>query len=593
MEFSEYKYVGYKKKLNSIPLILEESTIPQDYDGERYKSVYRFNDDILEYKSLAGLKQGIKFYADYLVLDIDDKDLQGAVTSLGKVLEYLEFREVGYEAWFSGSKGFHILIPTSQFGFQPTDDADILKQMANGIAEKCKVKIDTSIYNVSRILRIKGSKHGKSGLYKIPLEDPTISLEAMQELAKAPIEDPFPEPDDYVMNDTLTAIYSHLTDVTKINRTILPTEDVKGSSIFTFPKEGGRNDACYKTSRKLARRSIGEAEALMIMEGWNRQLEQPLNETELKKAVLSAYTKGMNELVDESNYKSQFFNAERSLRSVKKAIINLKDTIVKTGYKEIDAYTMGFWKQDTIFIIARPGNFKTCIASNLLQRMGEQSGKKVIYFSMEMSPDRLNMRHMQNAESLNQVELIEKVKKGYAFEKYREKFKNVEVIGLSSLSIDMIIGLIDWFIEEKGEIGAIAFDYLSLFRGCANNTERTSQTITELKTRVAKAANCPTICLVQGRRKFEGDGGNIEISRDAGKDSSSIEDSADFMLGFWNHNGKQYGKFLKSRTFNSERFDENPYFEVDIDKPYMRLNDFKFLKRDEVPKFKQPQYNQE
>ena len=591
MEYEQYKYVGYKKRLNEVPLIIEESMIPEDYDGERYKSVYRFDDTILEYKALRSIKKGVKFYADYLTLDIDDKDLQGAITSLGKALEYLDFREVGYETWFSGSKGFHILIPTSQFGFQPTDDADILKRMANGIAEKCKITIDTSIYNVSRILRIKGSKHGKSGLYKIPLENPRIPLEEMQALAVAPMEDPFPEPDDYVMNDTLTAIYHHITDETKINRTILPTEDVKGSNIFTFPRDGGRNDACYKSARRLARRSIGETEALMIMEGWNRQLEQPLDEKELKKTVLSAYTKGMNELVDESNYKSQFFNAEKSLRSVKKAITNLKDTIVKTGFKSFDEYTMGLWKGDCIFLIARPGNFKTCIASSFLQRMGENSGKKVIYFSMEMAPDRLNLRHMQNAEGFNQMEVIEKIKEGYAFDKYKEKFKNVEVIGLSSLSIDMVIGLIDWFIEEKGEIGGIAFDYLSLFRGCANNTERTSQTITELKTRVAKAANCPTFCLVQGRRKYEGTKGDVEIDRQAGKDSSSIEDSADFMLGFWRHGDKRYGRFLKSRTFNSEKYEEDPYFEVDIDKPHMRLNDIKFLEEHEVPKFKQPSYD--
>ena len=587
MEYEEYKYVGYKKTLKTMPKIIEESTIPEDYHGEAYKSVYRFNEDVLEYKSLAGLKKDLKFYADYLVLDIDDKDLQGAVASLGKAVDYLDYREVGYESWFSGSKGFHILIPTSQFKFQPTNDPEILKDMAIGLSTKININIDTSIYNVSRILRVKGSKHGKTGLYKVPLINPRIPLEEMQEMAKAPMKDPFPEPDDYVTNDTLMAVYSHRTNMTTINRTILPTEDVKGSKIFTHPKEGGRNEALYKIARKLARRSIGEAEGLFICEGWNKSLELPLSEVELKKTVMSAYTKGMNELVDEDNYKSQFFNAEKSLRSVKKAITNLKDTIVTTGYKSVDEYTMGFWKGDTIFMIARPGNFKTCIASSFLQRMSQSNGKKAIYFSMEMSPDRLNMRMMQSAENFNQKQLVDKVRSGYAFEKYKEKFKNVEVIGLSSLSIDMIIGLIDWFIEEKGEISAVAFDYLSLFRGCANNTEKTSQTITELKTRVAKAANCPTICLVQGRRAYEGDGGNIEIDRQGGKDSSSIEDSADYMLGFWNHKGDNYGRFLKSRAFNSEKYDENPYFKLYIDKPHMRLDDIKFLEKEEVPKFRQ------
>jgi hypothetical protein len=152
--------------------------------------------------------------------------------------------------------------------------------------------------------------------------------------------------------------------------------------------------------------------------------------------------------------------------------------------------------------------------------------------------------------------------------------------------------MIDWYLQEKGDIGAICFDYLSLFRGCANNTEKTAQVATELKTRVAKAANCVVFCLVQAKRSYEGVQGNIEIDKQSGKDSSSIEDSGDYLLGLWNNKDKDgkkvhYGRFLKSRAFNSAKYDEAPYFTTDFDKPSMKLNSIELVPYSKLPKFKQ------
>ncbi len=194
------------------------------------------------------------------------------------------------------------------------------------------------------------------------------------------------------------------------------------------------------------------------------------------------------------------------------------------------------------------------------------------------------MRHMQKSEGMTQGQVIKAVQDGHEFSNYKKDFKDVEVIGLSSLTVEMVIGMIDWYLEEKGEIGAIAFDYLSLFKGCANNTEATAKVATELKTRVAKAANCVVLCLVQASRKYEGDGGNVEITKHAGKDSGYIEDSADYLIGSWNHEGKNYARFLKSRAFNNE-FGDNPYLELELNKPHMNLVDIKELET--VPKFNQ------
>ena len=586
MRFEDYNLVGFKNVIASTPLIMEVDEADSQTGKERYKSLYRFNEEIINLKSLGNIPKGTMLYADYLAFDIDQKDLSDAHMELGRLVEYLDFREVGYELWFSGSKGFHIMVPTSQFEFKPTDNTDILKRLAEGIGEASGITIDTSIYNASRVFRMGGSINPKTGLYKVPVS-PTDSLEDILEKAKSPKEDPYPEPDDYGVNDVLMAAYEEVQGLIKVNRTIAPVDDPKNTRIVpTGIATGGRNEACYTMARKLARRGVAENDAKFFCEAWSNSLPEPMESREVSKTVSSAYTKGVNELVDESNFSTHFHDAMKSLNSVRRLVANLNSTVVRTGYSFIDDYTMGLWKGDMIFMIARPGNFKTCILSGMLQKIAQTTKKKAIMFSMEMNPDRLNMRHMQAAEGFDQIEVIDAIRNGHEFNNYKEEYKDVEVVGLSALTVEMVLGMVDWFLENHGAISAIGFDYLSLFRGCANNTETTARLATELKTRIAKAANCPTFCLVQGKRAYEGFRGNIEIDKQAGKDSSSIEDSGDYLLGFWNHNGKNYGRFLKSRAFNS-KYEEGPYFELDIDKPHMRLKDIKYIVSGNVPTFEQ------
>jgi len=591
--YENYKYVGYKTKVATTTKIVDIDSIEVDGVGEHYQSIYRFNEEILELKSLASIKKGTTFFSDYLVFDIDDKDLNTAYDSMQRLREYLDFREVGYETWFSGSKGFHINIPTSQFNFVPTDDSGILSKMALAIAEKVNVIVDPTIYNVTRIFRMPGSLNIKSGLFKIPIEDATETLKEILVRAKdSAFEDNYPEPEDYGINDTLMALYEGVQNLVKVNRTVQPTQVEHGRSLFSAPKEGERNDACYKLARHLAKRAVKEADAVQIILWWSSDMETPMDERELRKTVASAFTKGVNEMVDEETFGKQFYDVNKSLKSVQRVVSNLNNTIIKTGFDFIDNYTMGLWRQDVVFILARSGNFKTAFASAMLQNIAVTTGKKSLFFSMEMNPDRLNMRHMQAAEGLNQMEVIDKVKEGHSFDKYKKDFKNVEVIGLSALTVESVLGMIDWYLEEKGDIGAICFDYLSLFRGCANNTEKTAQVATELKTRVAKAANCVVFCLVQAKRSYEGVQGNIEIDKQSGKDSSSIEDSGDYLMGLWNTkdndgNKVHYGRFLKSRAFNSARYDEAPYFTTEFDKPTMKLESIEMVPYSKLPKFKQ------
>lgn len=89
---------------------------------------------------------------------------------------------------FSGSKGFHIGVPFAAFPFQASAD---LGRKLNAIAFHFKrngyPSLDTTVYNANRKFRALGSKHPKTGLYKIALTKEifeTYALEEIKDLAK-------------------------------------------------------------------------------------------------------------------------------------------------------------------------------------------------------------------------------------------------------------------------------------------------------------------------------------------------------------------------------------------------------------------------
>ena len=597
MQYEDYNLVAYTRGgINKAPTFKKITTIdPRKVDPqmEYYQSIWRYTEDDANHlnRVLRGVSKDIKSYADFLVFDIDFKgNLQKAYEQTVKLADHLSFLESQYEIWFSGNKGFHIMVPTVQFKLEPTNRRYALKNMAIKIASDCNVEIDESIYDAERRLRLPNSWNTGGKRYKVPVTNlHETSLSGIIIEATAQRENPYPEPDDYTDCPALIEIFRESLSDTKINRRRSPIEGVENSTILVPWTEGQRNTSCYKTARRLARRGFGPAEATVMCGLWNDKQEDPLPENEVKSTVKSAYTKGMNEVIDESNLSQSFYSAKRSFRDVIMDMNTPKEGLVKTGFNFIDDYTGGLEKGDVMFYIARTGNLKTCVLSNLMQRISVSTDKPAIFFSMEMGIKPLTKRHMQNAERMTRRQLKDAVKRGYDFKEYHKKYGQVHVVNLSNMSMDSMIGMTDYFLEEIGELSAVGIDYLSLFKGCASDTQNTARVTTEIKTRLAKAVNCPVISLVQARRKYQGQGGNIEIDLQASKDSSSIEDTGDFIFGAWNHtedNKKSmYGKTLKGRRFNDELFEEHEYFELDIDGPTMTVNSIEH--RELVPKFKQ------
>ncbi len=179
----------------------EVLNVVDDPNKDWYQSPFIYGEDALEY--FQNNKNSIKGYTgdvwtDSLYWDLDyEGDLEVAKDATIDLVNFL--MDLGYEdsieVYFSGNKGFHIYLRTSnKFTYKET------KRICHNIAsevgliklnKELKAKLyDPTVYNVNRIFRIENTKHPKSGLFKIQLylEDLELDIKEIKKLAKKPSE---------------------------------------------------------------------------------------------------------------------------------------------------------------------------------------------------------------------------------------------------------------------------------------------------------------------------------------------------------------------------------------------------------------------
>jgi P4 family phage/plasmid primase-like protien len=129
----------------------------------------------------------------YVWFDFDSHD--GGVEALKDTRAFIDWLGV-HDVFicYSGSKGFHVGVPFSCFGIEPSAD---LSTKLNRLASTLKLtypSMDTTIYNANRKFRALGSKHPKTGLYKIRISDIHATLDEIKTAATArgPLDIPFP-----------------------------------------------------------------------------------------------------------------------------------------------------------------------------------------------------------------------------------------------------------------------------------------------------------------------------------------------------------------------------------------------------------------
>lgn len=167
-------------------------------EGESYLSAFCFGDTFKQTLEANRTTKGYtgETFSRWLWFDIDrESDFEQATSDTRRLACGLASRyaiDDDLLVFFSGSKGYHLGLPTSLFDATPGPAFnDYCRAFAESIASVHGVRIDSSVYDRVRAFRAPNSKHPKTGLHKRRvLMDELVSLEPsrLRSLASEPTE---------------------------------------------------------------------------------------------------------------------------------------------------------------------------------------------------------------------------------------------------------------------------------------------------------------------------------------------------------------------------------------------------------------------
>ena len=189
---------------------------------EAYLSAFQFGEDfrrlLLQTGSTAGYSGPC--WSPWLWWDIDAEDLEQAQADAGAIVEVVAGRYAmapdALMIFFSGSKGFHLGLPTALWSPAPSLDFHrMARRFAEHVAELAAVTIDTGVYDRVRVFRAPNSRHPKTGLHKrrLTFDELLGPLDAVLALAKTPA--PFSLPTCEARNDQAAADWQAAADQVK------------------------------------------------------------------------------------------------------------------------------------------------------------------------------------------------------------------------------------------------------------------------------------------------------------------------------------------------------------------------------------------
>jgi replicative DNA helicase len=274
-------------------------------------------------------------------------------------------------------------------------------------------------------------------------------------------------------------------------------------------------------------------------------------------AVEQAYqfTGGLEEFVDKIEqdlFKVTQDRVSDSAQEIKEAVKDANTVIAKllmkkgeltgitSGFKDLDAMTFGFQRQEMIVIAARPSMGKTSFALNIaeaaaLPKAGREAAP-VLIFSLEMSASQLALRMLCARSRVNMKLLRDGLvsRDGHeinALGQAAEEFKKAPILvdDSSNLTI-MEMRAKARRIYARRKLGMIIVDYLQLCSGSDPRAPREQQVaeVSRGLKAMAKELDVPVLVLSQLNRSSEKENRTPRLS-DL-RESGSIEQDADVVL---------------------------------------------------------------
>ncbi len=225
---------------------------------------------------------------------------------------------------------------------------------------------------------------------------------------------------------------------------------------------------------------------------------------------------------------------------------------IPMGFSKIDEITSGLNRSDLILIGARPAMGKTSFALNIARNVA-LTGKKVVFFSLEMSNEQLAARVLSTEARVES----NKLRSGdISSEEWIRLAEATDRLNKAELYFDdtasITVPEMKSKIKRARDVDCIVIDYLGLMES-AKKKENRVQEVTEITRSLkmlAKDMKIPVVCCAQLSRGPEKNGkaSNRPALSDL-RDSGSIEQDADIVMLLYREG------YYKSSAQNADEID--------------------------------------
>ena len=305
------KYVEIGGKINNvfrrniITTSLNKKKMIKQYNfTDTYSTIYKYDNKNQDMANIIA-----PFYIDLDIEDLEkdfDKLKRDIMLLTRKLKTLFKLTDENIQYFFSGSKGFHIIIPYSIFGIKPCRDLNDKYKMLDIELKSYTItkSIDTRIYDTKRLFREVNTINTKTNLYKVPITIKNIkefSYEELIEYAKSPkeeykIDSSYNQEADIAFNNLIIELKERQkrTINHKVAKQMLENKELLPCVKYILQngaQKGGRNNTAMALASSLYQRNLNDYEEVLdIMKTWNiKKLDTPLAERELENTVKSAY----------------------------------------------------------------------------------------------------------------------------------------------------------------------------------------------------------------------------------------------------------------------------------------------------------------
>lgn len=559
-----------------IPADQDISRYIQDQTKDYYTSVFEYSEEhkkrFEERNSVAGIRD---VTTNSLIFDFDhSENPQRALEDSVTIIERLNARGItdrSIEAYFSGSKGFHVVVNTQQ-RLKPLEAKNVARKLADGLET-----FDSVVYNSNRILRVVNTKHPKTGLYKIQLEPNALKKLTLDEI-KSEASSPKPKRKKKAVHlpQAILNLKEHETKNKDVSEsTIVADIDLsqKPANLSTwkyalslgyFPV-GQRSNSLDILARTYRGQGFNKNQTFHLLKAaaemqsqrfdaeefdedaiWNTIIEQVYGPNhqggtyaeENFPLALQKYLKedlGLPMIVEE---KLNIFNNTKEVFSTFADFAkNIDKNTIQTGIKQLDEnvrMTTGMLAG----LLGAPSSAKTTVTLEILKNMSKKD-EPSIFFSMDMGASLVYQRMAQKVTDYSADKIFDIFKNNEYNEQEKiakainEQYGNVEFSFKTALNVESMYEAVQHYEQKTGKkVRLVAVDYLEcIHEKITDPTAKISMISQKLKDMANDLDVCVLLLLQPPKRV--GDPSKPILSYTDIKGASTVAQACSVVTSIW------------------------------------------------------------